>query len=226
MMVRIIEHRAETSEDLVMEQEVASSAPRVPDRPESGAAAVHAVQQHTLAQVSRTPSRAAPTALSAARELLRHPLAPRLHWGAMKQWRDDVDRLLGMAHSTSTRSRPQSSRRQREATTSVRSPSVRGAQTDDLRAELNRRRMGEDAWISLERARERCQNIEGRSLDQDFATTAPQTPMGTRSQTGVPLAGVGCTALADHLRAASWPPKFRPHLPEKYDGTSNPSELL
>jgi hypothetical protein len=40
------------------------------------------------------------------------------------------------------------------------------------------------------------------------------------------LAGVGCTALADHLRAASWPPKFWPHLPEKYDGTSNPSEFL
>jgi hypothetical protein len=37
---------------------------------------------------------------------------------------------------------------------------------------------------------------------------------------------VGCTALADHLRTASWPPKFRPHLPEKYDGTSNPSEFL
>jgi hypothetical protein len=50
--------------------------------------------------------------------------------------------------------------------------------------------------------------------------------MGTRSQTGVPLAGVGCAALADHLRAASWTPKFRPHLLEKYDGTSNPSEFL
>jgi hypothetical protein len=25
---------------------------------------------------------------------------------------------------------------------------------------------------------------------------------------------------------ASWPPKFRTHLPEKYDGTSNPSEFL
>jgi hypothetical protein len=37
---------------------------------------------------------------------------------------------------------------------------------------------------------------------------------------------VGCAALADHLRAASWPPKFWPHLPEKYDGTSNPSEFL
>jgi hypothetical protein len=50
--------------------------------------------------------------------------------------------------------------------------------------------------------------------------------MGTRSQAGVPLAGVGCATLADHLHAVSWPSKFRPHLPEKYDGTSNPLEFL
>jgi hypothetical protein len=164
----------------------------------------------------------------------------------MKQWRDDVDRLLSMAHSTSTRSRPRSSRCQHEASASVRSPSVRGAHTNDLLAELNRRRAGEDARVSLERARERRQNfeghddarvslerarehrqnIEGRNLDQDFVVVAPQTPMGTRSQAGVPLASVGCAALANHLRAASWPPKFWPHLLEKYDGTSNPSEFL
>jgi hypothetical protein len=40
------------------------------------------------------------------------------------------------------------------------------------------------------------------------------------------LTGMGCAALTNHLRAASWPSKFRPHLPEKYDGTSNPSEFL
>jgi hypothetical protein len=108
----------------------------------------------------------------------------------------------------------------------VRSPLVRGAQTNGLRAELNRRHAGEDARVSLERAREHRQNIDGRNLDQDFAVVAPQTPMGTRSQTGVPLAGVGCVALVDHLRAASWPPKFRPHLPEKYNETSNSSEFL
>jgi hypothetical protein len=79
----------------------------------------------------------------------------------MKQWRDDVDRLLGMTHSGSTRTRSQSFRCQHEATVSVRSPLVRGAQTDDLRAELNRRRAGEDARISLERAWERRQNFEG-----------------------------------------------------------------
>jgi hypothetical protein len=131
----------------------------------------------------------------------------------------------------------------------VRSPSVRAAPTEDLRAELNRRhagydapvslersndlwaelnrrRAGVDARISLERARERRQNVEGCNLDYNFVAVAPQTPTDARIQASVPLAGVGCAALADHLRAATWPSKFCPHLPEKYDGTSNPSEFL
>jgi hypothetical protein len=226
MMVRIVEHRAETLMDFEVEEEAASSTPLVPNRPVPGAATVHAARQHTAAQTSRTPSRATPGALSAARELLRHPPSSTASLGAMKQWRDDVDRLLGMAHSTSTRSRPWPSRCQYEASASVRSPSVRGAQTSDLRAELDSRRAGEDARVSLERAHERRQNIEGCNLDQDFTAAAPQTPIGTRSPTGVPLADVGCAALADHLRVASWPPTFWPHLPKRYDGTSNPSEFL
>jgi hypothetical protein len=226
MMVQIVEHRVETSTDFLVEEEFVSSTPQVPNRPVAGTAAVHAARQHAAAQTSRTPSRAAPGALSAARELLQHPPSSTASLGAMKQWWDDVDRLFGMAHSTSTRSRSRSSRRQHEASASVRSPSVRGTQTNDLRAKLNRRRAGEDARISLERTRECRQNFEGRNLDQDFVAVAPQDPMGTRSQAGVPLASVGCAALADHLRAASWPPKFRPHLPKKYDGTSNPSEFL
>jgi hypothetical protein len=114
----------------------------------------------------------------------------------------------------------------------MRSPSVKGAQTDDLRAELNCRRVGEDARISLERAdnlraelnhrragedaqvslekaRERLQNFEGRNLDQDF------TARDARIQAGVLLVG-----------AVAWPPKFLPHLSEKYDDTTNPSEFL
>jgi hypothetical protein len=50
--------------------------------------------------------------------------------------------------------------------------------------------------------------------------------VGARFQVGVLLAGVGCAALVDHLHAAFWPSKFWPHLPEKYDGTSNPSKFL
>jgi hypothetical protein len=38
--------------------------------------------------------------------------------------------------------------------------------------------------------------------------------------------GGGCMVLAPHLRMVVGPPKFRPHLPEKYDGTINPAEFL
>jgi hypothetical protein len=199
-MVQIIEHRAETSVDFAVEGEAASSTPQVPGRPVPGTPAVHAARQNTAVQTSQTPSRASPGALSVARELLRYPPSSTVSPGAMKQWRDDVDRLLGMAHSTSTRSKTRSSRRQHEASASVRSPSVRGAQTNDLRAELNRGRAGEDARVSMERARERHQNIDGRDLDQDFAAVALQTPMGTRSQTGVPLADVGCATCGSSPR--------------------------
>jgi hypothetical protein len=187
--------------------------------------------------------------LSAARELLRHPPSSTASPGAMKQWRDDVDRLLGMAHSGSARPRPRSSRRQHEASASVRSPLVRAASTedlwvelnrrcagedapvslersDDLWAGLNRRRAGEDARVSLARACERRQNIKGHNLDLDFSAVAPQTPRGAQIQAGVSLAGVGYAALADHLHAATWPSKFWPHLSEKYDGMSNALEFL
>jgi hypothetical protein len=187
----------------MLEEEAASSTPRATNLPAPGAAAaMHSARQHTPTQASRA-SRAAPGALSAARELLRHPLSSTASPSAMKQWRDDVDRLLGMAHSASTRPKLRSSRRQHETSPSVHPPSIRAAPTEDLRVELdrhcaaegapvsleksndlrvelNRRRAGEDARISMERARERRQNIEGRSLDQDFAAVTPQTLVGAQ----------------------------------------------
>ena len=92
--------------------------------------------------------------------------------------------------------------------------------------DLNRRSAGEDARISVERARERHLNIEGHNLNADLDAPAPKPPGNARIQAGTPVARVGCAALADHLRAVAWPSKFRPHLPEKYDGTTNPSEFL
>jgi hypothetical protein len=53
-----------------------------------------------------------------------------------------------------------------------------------------------------------------------------EPPGGTGTHTGVPVTRVGYAALAEHLCMVAWPPKFRPHLPEKYDGISNPSEFL
>jgi hypothetical protein len=186
-MVHIVEHHDFIPEDFSMEEEAASSTPQASNRPVPGATAMRSTWQHTPVQTSRA-SRAAPGALFAARELLRHPPSSMASPGAMKQWCDDVDHLLNMAHSGSARPRPRSSRRQHKVSVSVRSLSVRATPTEDLRAELNRRRAGEDApvslerpddlWaelnrrragedarVSLERARERWQNIEGRNLD-------------------------------------------------------------
>jgi hypothetical protein len=121
-MVHIVEHHDFMPEDFMVEEVASSSTLRATNLPAPGAAAaVHSTWQHTAAQMSRT-SRATPGALSAARELLHHPPSSTASPGAMKQWRDDVDRLLGMAHSGSTRAWPRSSPCQHDASASVRSP--------------------------------------------------------------------------------------------------------
>jgi hypothetical protein len=49
----------------------------------------------------------------------------------------------------------------------VRSPSVRAELTEDLRAELNRRRMGEDALVSLERSNDLRIELNSRRAGED-----------------------------------------------------------
>jgi hypothetical protein len=103
-----------------------------------------------------------------------------------------------MAHTGLVRPKPRSSRRQYEASASERSPSVRAAPTEDLRAELNHKRAegdaqvpperpedlrdelnhrcaGKDACISLEKAREHRGNLE-----RDFAAVAPRAAQDAR----------------------------------------------
>jgi hypothetical protein len=206
-------------------EEVASTTPHVSRRPTSRAAA-RAAPQRAAARASAAQSMPAPNGpLMAARELLRNPPGEAASPDAQRQWRGDVDRLLNLAQASPCSAGGSASRQRRHqggASGSVHSPSVRSARTEDLRAELNRRRAGEDARVSIERARGRRLSIEGRDLDAEFAAVAP-APQGSVQ---APVSGVGCAALADHLRAVVWPSKFQPHLPEKYDGSSNPSEFL
>jgi hypothetical protein len=49
----------------------------------------------------------------------------------------------------------------------VRSPSVRGAWTNDLRAELNRQRVGEDAQISPEKVDDLRAELNRRRAGED-----------------------------------------------------------
>jgi hypothetical protein len=211
--------------DLQLGQEVASTMPHVSRRPTSRAA-VRAAPQRAAARASVAQSVPALNGpLMAARELLRNPPSEAASPDAQRQWRGDVDRLLNLAQASPCSAGGSTSRqrrRQGSASDSVHSPSVRSARTEDLRADLNRRRAGEDARVSIERARGRRLNIEGRDLDAEFAAVVP----ALQGPVQAPVSGVGCAVLADHLCAVAWPSKFRPHLLEKYDGSSNPSEFL
>jgi hypothetical protein len=64
--------------------------------------------------------------------------------------------------------------RQGGASGFVHSSSVRSARTKDLRAELNRRRAGEDARIAIGRAHDRRLNIEGRDLMPNLLRQRPR----------------------------------------------------
>src|SRR3954463_2725581 len=41
-----------------------------------------------------------------------------------------------------------------------------------------------------------------------------------------PVATAGCRAYTTELRSVAWPGKFKPDLPPRYDGTTDPAELL
>jgi hypothetical protein len=188
-----------------MEDAAASSTPRGANLQAPGATTVvHSARQHTPAQMSRE-SRAVPGALSAARELLRHPPSSTASPGAMKQWRDDVDRLLGMAHSRSTRPRPRSSRRQHEASASMRCPSVRATPTEDLRAELNRRRAGEDALVSMEKSNDLRVELNRRRVDEDVRVSLERA-RERRQNADVGSDSDGCSIGRRGLRRASRSP--------------------
>jgi hypothetical protein len=236
-MICIDEHQDEASKDFPLEEGATSAMPQESDYSALSAATTRSARQH------RSPSGLAPAgALSAARELLRHPPSSTASLGAVGQWCDDVDRLLGIAHIGSIRPRSQSSRHRYDASASVHSPSERAAPTQDLRAKLNRRRAVEGTQVNLERPEDLWDELNCRRAGKDARLSlrearecrrSPEShnlvPPGSgnaRFQAGIPLTGVGCATLADHLCVVAWPAKFHPLLPEKYDGTTNPSEFL
>jgi hypothetical protein len=164
--------------DLLLGEEVASSTPHTMRRPPPRAVA-RAAPQRAVEQASVSQSVPAPNGpLVVARELLRNPPGEAASPNVQRQWRDNLDHLLNLAQASPDSAGGSVSRqRRRQGSTSgsVHSPSVRSAQTEDLRAELNRRRAGEDARISIERARNRRLNIEGRDLapELDAAVARP-----------------------------------------------------
>ena len=42
----------------------------------------------------------------------------------------------------------------------------------------------------------------------------------------MPVAIAGCRAFTPELHGVTWPGKFKPDLPPRYDGTADPPEFL
>ena len=108
-MVHMVEHTLR-DDDAEMREGVASSAPHASHHPAPGAtvlvarqhaAAAPAAHQRELGRPSRAPSQAASSgALAAARGLLRNPLTTAASPDTLRQWRDDIDRLLHLVQTT------------------------------------------------------------------------------------------------------------------------------
>jgi hypothetical protein len=166
--------------DHPMGEKVASSALLASRCPPSRVVAPVAPQR-AARQSSKAVSQPAQNGLlTAARELLHNLPNAAASPDALRQWRDDVNRLLNLAQVTPGSAGGSVSRqhhRQSGASGSVHSPSVRSARTEDLRAELNHRRAGEDARVNIERARVRRLNIEGRNLVAELNAAMPK-PQG------------------------------------------------
>jgi hypothetical protein len=144
--------------DPLLGEEVASSMPHSmrhpPSRVATCAAPQRAAERGSVAQSVPAPNRP----LMVARELLRNPPGEVASPDAQRHWHDDVDCLLNLAQAapdSAGGSMSRQRRRQGGASGSVHSPPVRSTQTEDLRADLNRRCAGEDIRVSIERARNR-----------------------------------------------------------------------
>jgi hypothetical protein len=94
-MPRVVEHH-----DHPMGEEVASSVPHASRRPPSRVV-VRVALQRTTEQASKVLTQPTPNGpLVAARELLHNPPDAAASPDMMKQWRDNVDRLLNLAQVT------------------------------------------------------------------------------------------------------------------------------
>jgi hypothetical protein len=96
-----------------------------------------------------------------------------------------------------------------------------GLTTTDLRDEFECRRAGEDDHATNE-----CLHETHRNLEDHYHTTNADLARHATHSPSFPRIEGRCVVLAQHLRMVAWPPKFWPHLPEKYDGTINPIEFL
>jgi len=99
-MARIVEFH-----DHLMGEDTATPTPQAARRPTPRAAA-HGAQQRAAEHAPRAPAQAAPSEpIAAARELLRNPPDLAASPDVMRQWRNDIDRLIILAVGSRTPTR-------------------------------------------------------------------------------------------------------------------------
>nr|CAH66086.1 H0209A05.3 [Oryza sativa] len=175
-------------------------------------------------------------ALQAAGALLRHPPVVPDPESPAQRWLDDVANLVMTARQrldaggrssatktsgTATTGSASSRRRARRAAAVARLSAATPSSAPSTRED---QRGGPDARISIERRRDgrrAAHAMEGASS----SGVSPQQGRGDQPSVP-PVGGVGCRAFVASLRNIRWPPRFRPTIAEKYDGSVNPAEFL
>nr|CAD41181.1 OSJNBb0002J11.5 [Oryza sativa Japonica Group]CAE05567.1 OSJNBb0116K07.20 [Oryza sativa Japonica Group] len=175
-------------------------------------------------------------ALQAAGALLRHPPVVHDPESPAQRWLDDVANLVmtaqqrlgaggrsattktsGAATTGSVSSRWRVRRAAAVARHSAATPSSAPPTREGQHGEP-------DARLDIERRR----NSRRTPRATEGASSSRVSPRhGREDQPSVPPAGgVGCRAFVASLRNVRWPPRFRPTITEKYDGSVNPTEFL
>nr|AAU90208.1 putative polyprotein [Oryza sativa Japonica Group] len=174
--------------------------------------------------------------LQAAGALLRHPPVVPDPETPARRWLDDVadlvmtaqQRLGAGGRSSATEASGaaaagsmSSRRRARRAAAVTRRSSAIPSSTPTTQEDV---RGGPDARLDIERRRDvrrAAHATEGAS-----SSGAPlRSGHGGRPPVS-PVGGTGCRTFVASLRNVRWPPRFRPTITEKYDGSVNPAEFL
>nr|ABA99783.1 retrotransposon protein, putative, unclassified [Oryza sativa Japonica Group] len=131
--------------------------------------------------------------------------------------RSSATKTSGAATTGSVSSRRRARRAAAVARHSAATPSSAPPTQEDLRG-------GPDARISIERRRN---GRRAAHATEGASSSGVSHQHGRGDQPSVPpVGGVGCRAFVASLRNVRWPPRFRPTIAEKYDGSVNPAEFL
>nr|ABF93468.1 retrotransposon protein, putative, unclassified [Oryza sativa Japonica Group] len=175
-------------------------------------------------------------ALQAAGALLRHPPVVPDPETPARRWLDDVADLVmtaqqrlgagGRSSATkasgaATAGSVSSRRRARRAAAVTRRSSAIPSSTPPTQEDVRR---GPDARLSIERRRN---GRRAAHATEGASSSGAPLRFGRGGQPPVPpVGGVGCRAFVASLQNVRWPPRFRPTITEKYDGSVNPAEFL